>query len=111
MTFHWSFLLGPMFSPFDRQQLSIAESLLKNAEFSRQVNVGRDHQSGRIIATSHDLGPKKLRKGNPLISGKSFNSKSFKQVLRVIGPEYNSSRRHARNRRGRVHFKQIQHGV
>ena len=82
MTFHWSFLLGPMFSPFDRQQLSIAESLLKNAEFSRQVNMGRDHQSGQIIATSHDLGPKKLRMGNPLISGKSF--KIFK-IIQNIG--------------------------
>ena len=82
MTFHWSFLLGPIFSPFDRQQLSIAESLLKNAEFSRQVNMGRDHQFAQIIATSHDLGPKKLRKGNPLISGKSFK---IVKIIQNIG--------------------------
>ena len=30
------------------------------------------HLSGRIIATSHDLGPQKVaEEGNPLISGKS----------------------------------------
>ena len=38
-------------------------------------NNGVTNHSGQIIATSHDLGPQKvaegLRKGNPLISGKS----------------------------------------